>query len=127
MINNVEANKKAAVQFMKLIVPGKIDEAYDRYVNLAGRHHNAFFAAGFLALREAMKANHIKFPNKHFEIKNVIGENDLIAVMSHITLQSGDKGLAAMHTFRFKNGKITEMWDIVQPIPEQSPNKDGIF
>jgi len=34
---------------------------------------------------------------------------------------------AAVHVFRFHSDKIVEMWDCGQPVPVDSPNKDGVF
>jgi predicted SnoaL-like aldol condensation-catalyzing enzyme len=36
-------------------------------------------------------------------------------------------GFQTFHLFRFEEGKIAEMWDVVQPLPETSPNENGIF
>ena len=120
-------NKKAALQFMKLVVAGRIDEAYNKYVDIHGKHHNISFAAGFPSLREAMKEAHIQFPNKHFTIKNVLSDGDLVAVHSHIVLKEGAAGFIVVHLFRFKKEKIMEMWDCAQAIQKDYPNNDGAF
>jgi hypothetical protein len=36
-------------------------------------------------------------------------------------------GFATLHLFRFEAGKIVELWDLGQPMPAESPNKDGMF
>jgi len=126
-INNTQAHKQVAVQFLQLVVVGRIDEAYQKYVDLQGKHHNPFFPAGFPELRKAMTENHIQFPNKQLIIKNVIGDGDLVAVHSHILLCPGETGISAVHLFRFHDYKIVEIWDCNQPVPADSPNKDGIF
>ena len=120
-------NKQAAVDFLQLVIAGNIDQAYQTYVDMNGKHHNVYFSAGFATLRDAMKENHVKFPKKTFTIKNVFGEGDLIAVHSHLVMAAGDPGIAVVHMFRFQKGKIVEMWDVGQPIPEGLPNKDGPF
>jgi hypothetical protein len=50
-----EANKKAAVHFLKLIVSGNIDEAYQTYADMSGKHHNPHFPSELPALQRAMK------------------------------------------------------------------------
>lgn len=125
--NNTQAFKKAAVHFLQLVVTGRIEEAYKKYVDMNGKHHNPFFPAGFPALQKAMAENHVQFPNKELNVKNVIGEDDLVAVHSHIEFSPSEKGVAAVHIFRFHGDKIVEMWDCGQPIPADSPNKDGVF
>jgi predicted SnoaL-like aldol condensation-catalyzing enzyme len=74
-----------------------------------------------------MKENHLEMPNKQLTIKNVIGDGDLVAVHSHIVLPLNETGMAVVHLFRFQGDKIVEFWDIGQPVPEDSPNHDGMF
>lgn len=118
-------NKEIAEKFLQLVVTGKIDEAYKKFVDMNGKHHNLFFPAGFPALKEAMKENHIQFPNKTLQIKNIIEENNLVTTHSKITL--GEEEISVVHIFRFKNGKIIEMWDVAHEIPEVTINNDGAF
>ncbi len=97
------------MQFLQLVVAGKIDEAYQRYVDLRGKHHNPFFPAGFPALKKAMIENHAQFPDKQLTVKNVLGDGDLVAVHSHIVLRLGETGISAVHLFRFDGSRIVEM------------------
>ncbi len=128
MTNERASNYKArAVQFLQLVVSGKIDEAYEKYVNLRGKHHNPFFAGGFPALKKAMIENHQQFPNKRLTTKHVLAEGDIVAVHSHIVVKPDEKGLSVVHIFRFENNRIEELWDCGQPIPADSPNADGAF
>src|SRR5208283_1856004 len=121
------SNRESAVQFLDLVIEGKIDEAYRRFVNMDGKHHNVFFAAGFATLHEAMKENHVQFPDKRMTVKNVLSDGDLVAVHSRIIPRGGDPGLIAVHLFRFDGGRIAEMWDCGQAIPAESPNRAGAF
>ena len=123
----VNNHKQIARQFLQLVVAGRMEEAYQKYVDMQGKHHNPFFPAGFPALQKAMIENHIQLPNKQLTIINVLGDDELVTVHSHIILNPNEKGIAAVHIFRFRNDKIVEMWDCVQPIPEDSPNEDGMF
>jgi len=125
MSNNVQVNKKIAVEFLQLVVVGRIDEAYQKYVDMNGKHHNVFFPAGFSKLQKAMKDNHVQFPNKKYTVKNVVSDGDLVAVHAHIAFNGND--MAVVHIFRFHGDKIVEMWDCGQAIPADSPNKDGAF
>jgi predicted SnoaL-like aldol condensation-catalyzing enzyme len=120
-------HKQIARQFLELVAAGKIDEAYAEYVSAKGRHHNPFFREGFPALKEAMKENRLQFPDKQMTIKHVIAEGDMVAIHSHIVPRAGETGIAAIHLFRFQEDKIEELWDIDQPIPADSPNRDGVF
>jgi len=116
-----------AVAFLALIASGQVDEAYEKYIDMTGVHHNAHFPAGFSELREAMKESQVTFPNKVLTIKRVLAEGDIVAVHSHVVLTPGELELATLHMFRFNAGKIVEMWDIAQQIDFDSPNKAGMF
>lgn len=122
-----KTNKAAAVDFLQLVVEGNIDQAYEKYVDMAGKHHNAFFPAGFQALKKAMAEAHLQFPNKVFQTKHVLGDNDMVAVHSHMALKPGEMELGTLHLFRFRDGKIVEMWDLGQQVPAQGVNQDGMF
>jgi len=122
---DTERNKSIAMDFLKLVVAGKIDEAYDKYVDMNGKHHNVYFPAGFQALKDAMKKVDKQAPGKVFDTKNALAENDLVA--THSYLEFGNKQMTVVHLFRFEKGKIIEMWDLGQEIPENCPNQDGAF
>jgi predicted SnoaL-like aldol condensation-catalyzing enzyme len=121
----IEENKRIAIDFLKMVVGGQIEEAYQKHVDMTGKHHNLYFKAGFPALKEAMIENHKQFPVKQFTPKNVLGDGDLVAVHSRIVLKQDDPGISVVHIFKFHESKIVEMWDIGQEIPHDMPNEDG--
>ena len=89
MTDHAQIRKDSAVQFLRLVVAGRIDEAYRKHVDLRGKHHNPFFPAGFPALQKAMLENHVQFPNKKLMVKNVVCDGARVAVHSHIVLCPG--------------------------------------
>ena len=125
--NTMTDHKQIAQKFLEMVIAGDIDEAYLKFVSMGGQHHNPYFRAGFPALREAMIEDHVKFPDKQFAVKKVIGEGDVVAVHSQLKVRQEKKEMAVMHIFRFQGDKIVEMWDMGQPIPPDSPNSDGAF
>ena len=126
-MSSIQNNKDIAVNFLKLVVAGEVDKAYNEYVDINGKHHNTYFPAGFSVLKEGMKENHVQFPDKQFSVKNVLGDGNLVAAHSHLAFKEGEPGMIVVHLFRFENGKIVEMWDCGQAIQADSPNKDGAF
>lgn len=123
----MKTNKSSAQDFLKMVVARKIDEAYEKYVDMKGKHHNVYFAAGFPVLREAMKVAHTENPDTELRIKHVLEDGDMVAVHSHVIMKPGQKGVAVVHLLRFENGKIVEMWDCGQALPDDMPNADGAF
>ena len=89
----MQNNKERAVKFLQLIVSGKIDEAYQKYVDVSGTHHNIFTSAGFPSLQKAMKENDTQFPNKQLIVKNVLGDGDLVTVHSRLVLKTDEPGI----------------------------------
>jgi predicted SnoaL-like aldol condensation-catalyzing enzyme len=120
-------NKGVATSFLNLASSGRVDEAYSKFVGNGFRHHNAFFEGSMESLRAGMKENAIQNPAKVFEVKRVIAEGDFVVTHSHVQQKPGDLGAAVVHIFRFENGKIVELWDLGQPIPENSPDQYGMF
>lgn len=125
--DSMAAQKESALDFLQLVVAGEIDEAYESYVNMNGKHHNVYYAADFTSLKQGMLENHAQFPTKRIMVKNVVGEGSLVAVHSNIILKPGESGISVVHIFRFERGKIVEMWDVGQAIPLESPNRIGAF
>jgi predicted SnoaL-like aldol condensation-catalyzing enzyme len=125
--DSIQSRKQASTDFLQLIVSGHIDEAFEKHADPNGKHHNTFNSSGFPALRKAMIENENQFSNKQFKIKNVLGDNDLVAVHSHLAMNPGESGMIVVHLFRFRGDKIIEFWDCGQPIPADSPNSDGAF
>lgn len=123
----MELHKDKAVNFLQMIVAGKIDEAYEKYVSPGLRHHNPYFPGDGDSLKQAMKENDGMSPNKTLEVKQTIEEGEMVMVYSHIKQKPEDLGAAAVHIFRFSEGMIAEMWDVGQPVPEDSPNENGMF
>jgi predicted SnoaL-like aldol condensation-catalyzing enzyme len=124
---NIELHRKdAAKRFLQMVVNGQIRGAYKKFVDMAGTHHNPFCKAGFAGLEKGMLENDKQFPNKKLTILHSVGQGDLVAVHCKVELGRGN-GLATVHLFRFKGERIVELWDIAQPIPAKSPNKDGAF
>ena len=126
-VNHMELYKDKAVDYLKMIVAGEIDEAYEKYTSPELRHHNPYFPGDVEALKQAMKENDDMSPNKTLEVKQTIEEGEMVLVFSHIKQNPDDLGAAAVHIFRFSDGLIVEMWDVGQLVPEDSPNENGMF
>jgi predicted SnoaL-like aldol condensation-catalyzing enzyme len=122
-----DGNKDAASSFLQLASSGSVREAYSQFVAKEFRHHNPFFEGSAEALMAAMEENARQNPHKVLEVKHVIAEREFVVVHSHVRQNPGDLGGAAVHIFRFEYGRIVELWDLGQPLPEDSPNQYGMF
>jgi len=121
------ARKEAAAAFLRLASSGKVQEAFQQYVDASFRHHNPYFQGTAEALSAAMQENANQFPQKTIDIKRVLADGDLVAVQAHVRLKPGDLGVATIHIFRFDGNRIVELWDVGQAVPENSLNDNGMF
>ncbi|HEO8418109.1 TPA: hypothetical protein VBX77_000068 [Yersinia enterocolitica] len=124
---STQSQKETAISFLKLVASTKVREAFQNYIGSDFRHHNPYFNGDADSLMIAMEENAVRNPYKNLEIKLVIQEEDKVVVYSHIKQHPEDLGGAVVHIFRFQNEQIIELWDIGQPIPEDSPNENGMF
>lgn len=122
-----ETNKDIAVHFLNMAAGGQVREAYSKFVDPEFRHHNPFFEDSARSLMEAMEENARQNPDKSLEIKHAIAEGEFVAVHAHVKHKPGDRGVAVIHIFRFTSGRIIELWDVGQAVPEESPNRYGMF
>ena len=74
-----------------------------------------------------MKANAKQSPDKVMVVKRVIADGDFVVTHSHVKQNPDALGAVVVHIFRFENGKIVELWDLGQPVPENSSNENGMF
>ena len=121
------SHKEAAISFLQLVASGNVREAYQNYLGANFRHHNPLFRGDADSLRIAMEENAAKQPDKVLEILHVLEAGDLVAVHSHIRQSPDDRGAAVVHIFRFEGDRVVELWDIGQPVPENSANENGMF
>jgi predicted SnoaL-like aldol condensation-catalyzing enzyme len=119
--------KESAIEFLRLVTSNRIDEAYERFVAKDFRHHNPWFRGDAASLKAGMLENAAKNPDKVCEVKNAIAEGERVAVHSHVRMKPGDLGVVVVHIFRFENGRIAELWDLGQAIPEENANDNGMF
>ena len=120
-------HKEIAKDFLRLAASVHVREAYKKYVGPNFLHHNPFFKGDAPSLMIAMEENAKQFPNKALEILRVVEENDLVVLHSRVHLKPGDRGMALVHIFKFEGDLIAELWDVGQPVPENSPNEVGMF
>ena len=122
-----DQNKESAISFLKLASSGKVRDAYSKFVGEGFKHHNPYFEGSAEALEAGMQENADQNPEKSLDVKQALAEGDLVAVYSEVHHRRGDHGAAVVHIFRFENGRIVELWDVGQEVPENSPNQYGMF
>ncbi len=127
MSQDLETNKRNAIDFYRTAYLGDPAAAVERYVGAGYIQHNPGVAdgtAGFIAYFEQMAR---EYPDKQIEFVRAVAEGDLVALHSHQTWPGGDE-YVTMDFFRFDaDGKIVEHWDAIQPVPATTRSGNPMY
>ena len=122
-----QALKDTAIAFLTRVVAGDVRGAYERYVSAGLRHHNPYFPGDVESLKKAMEEDETRNPGKRLDVQVAVQEGEYVAVHSRLRRAGDEAGFAVVHIFRFEQGRIAEMWDIVQAVPREIVNRNGMF
>ena len=125
--SETEDNKRIATEFYDAAINRKDFAAASQYLGSAYKQHNPTAADGADGLRAFIDFLKMRFPNQRGEIKRVIAEGDLVVLHVHSTRGDDTPGRAIVDIFRIENGKVVEHWDVIQDIPAQPANSNGMF
>jgi predicted SnoaL-like aldol condensation-catalyzing enzyme len=75
-------------------------------------------------------AKYVEKGNLRCTIKRAIAEDNLVVIHNHCIdnpANPKDRGSAYIDIFRVENKMIVEHWDVGQPVPAKSANKNTMF
>jgi predicted SnoaL-like aldol condensation-catalyzing enzyme len=125
--SSLEANKKAVQEFYDFIINKKDFESARKYMGDRYKQHNPLVADGPEGLKAFIEFLKTNFPDARSEIKRVLADGDYVILHVHSIRPPNMRGRAIIEIFRLENGKIDEHWDVIQEIPEESANPNGMF
>lgn len=127
MINDIESNKRNAIDFYRMAYLGNPAEAVNRYVGDEYIQHNPNVRDGKKGFIDYFNRMSDEYPDKNIEFIRAVAEGDLVALHTH-QLWPEDDEYVTMDFFRFdENGKIVEHWDAIQRIPKASENGNTMY
>jgi predicted SnoaL-like aldol condensation-catalyzing enzyme len=125
--SQLEANKRIATEFYDAAINRKDFAAASQYLGSQYKQHNPSAADGAEGLRSFIDFLQARYPNQRGEIKRVVAEGDLVVLHVHSTRGDDTPGRAIVDIFRIENGKVVEHWDVIQDIPREAANQNGMF
>jgi predicted SnoaL-like aldol condensation-catalyzing enzyme len=127
MPQDLEANRRNAVDFYRTAYLGDPAAAVERHVGAEYIQHNPLVGDGPAAFVDYFDEMARDYPDKQIEFLRAVAEGDLVALHTRQTWPGGDE-YVTMDFFRFDDhGKIVEHWDAIQPVPAEAINDNSMF
>ncbi len=126
-VKQEEINKKNVIAFYEKAINEKDFEAASKYMGPHYIQHNPMAADGPEGLKKFIAFLRERFPHSRSEIKRAFAEGDFVILHVHSVRVPGTRGRAIVDIFRLEKGKVVEHWDVIQDIPEDAANGNGMF
>ena len=127
MLQDLETNKRNAIDFYRMAYLGDPAQAVTLFVGGEYIQHNPLVGDGKAAFIEYFEEMSRSYPDKSIEFVRAIAQDDLVALHTH-QIWPDDLHYVTMDFFRFDaQGKIVEHWDSIQEIPGESKNGNTMY
>lgn len=123
----LERNKRFVCEFYDVIINQKDFEKAKNFMGPRYKQHNPLVKDGPEGLGEFLAFLREQAPQAHSEILRVFAEGDYVILHVHSLRKPDTNGRAIIEIFRLENGLIDEHWDVIQEIPDESANPNGMF
>jgi predicted SnoaL-like aldol condensation-catalyzing enzyme len=122
-----EANRQTVLAFYEKGLNQKDADAALKYVGNRYVQHNPGAPDGPEGFRKFIAFLKDKAPQSHSEIQRSFVDGDTVILHVHSVREPGTRGNAIVDIFKLEDGKIVEHWDVIQPIPDDAANANGML
>lgn len=112
--------------FEKVLMPLDSSQV-DRFIAPNYVQHSSLAEPGVDGLKRWLDRMKIESPDARQEIKRSFVDGDHVVTHQHVVRWPGDRGVAVIDIFRIEDGLIVEHWDVIQDVPETTPNPNSMF
>ena len=102
-------------------------EAAELYLGPTYTQHNPTAPDGAEVFPDLIEGLFVQAPEASFHLKRAIADDNHVVLHYHLTMSPDDLGTAVVDIFRVEHGRIVEHWDVLQPVPAESANTNGMF
>lgn len=125
--SRLEANKGTVLAFYEVGLNQKDFTAASKLLGPRYVQHDPRIADGLEGFKAFLGRLKQEFPALRAEIKHVFADGDFVVAHVHGVRVPGQPGVAIVDIFRLEDGRIIEHWDVMQPVPEDAANQNGMF
>ena len=120
--------KRVVLDFFDLaFVRREPGQARERYLGERYTQHNPTAPDGAEVFPTLIGGLFAQAPEASFHLKRAIAEDDLVVLHYNLKMFPDDLGQAVVDIFRVEDGRIVEHWDVMQAVPAETSNDNGVF
>ncbi|MER6983537.1 nuclear transport factor 2 family protein [Streptomyces carpinensis] len=123
----LEQNRQTVLAFYQAGIIDKDFGTASKLLSDGYVQHNPRIADGLEGFREFVESLKERFPHLRAEVKRIFAEGDHVIAHVHGVRVPGGPGAAIVDIFRMQDGRIAEHWDVMQQIPDEARNRNGMF